>query len=346
MVFIYDRKTIKKQAKKALRVSVPHFMLVVLVYVLLTTGVEYLFDMLSYGGGFFSGVVATFAIILLYLFSMVLAIGFANYALRLTRGESTGISGLFEGFSFTGRSLGVEILTLIFIFLWTLLVFIIASIVTSILMTLAAMAPLVLAVILYVICGLVYVAALILCIFLAIRYDMAPFALVEDPERKSMDCIRRSRTMMKKNQSKLFWLRVSFIGWILLIFLIFVIFDGIGILVMGPSQLADQLNEILSGTDYTVMMTDLDNFVYDIEYQLRWWSVLGEVVALPLILWLTAYMKSAAAVFYNFVSGYDFHQYMNTPVDEIDAPDDYYRSPSDDPQDSGQDGENGPDGDL
>ncbi|MCD8331704.1 MAG: DUF975 family protein [Oscillospiraceae bacterium] len=322
----------KKDAKALLRNSVPHFMLVSLIYVLLTTGVSYVLDMLGYVGGIFTGLLSTFASILLFLFSMVMEVGLCNYALRLSRKESTGIGSLFEGFAFTGRSLAVELLVLIFSFLWALLVSVAAGVLAGVLLVASSLLPFSwgISVLFAVLMFLVYVAAVVLILLLILRYGMAVFALVDDPGQGAMECIRRSKTMMRGNLGKLFWLMLSFIGWGLLIALITGVVQGIGLALLGPEQLMNQAEEIFMMSDTYEMLLALESFVYNLQYQLRWWVILGEILALPLTLWLTVYQQTALARFYNFVSGYDYHHYMyDAPTDSIEPPGGYYHSPSD-----------------
>ena len=47
-------------------------------------------------------------------------------------------------------------------------------------------------------------------------YAMTPFILVEHPEMRAIDAIRKSNTMMKGHKFDLFYLELSFIGWAIL----------------------------------------------------------------------------------------------------------------------------------
>ena len=75
---MYDRVTIKREAKLAMRGSRPHFMLVALVYCLLTTGLGWVVQFLTLGTG---GWLGMFLVILVALFSMVMYLGFCRFAL-------------------------------------------------------------------------------------------------------------------------------------------------------------------------------------------------------------------------------------------------------------------------
>lgn len=67
-------------------------------------------------------------------------------------------------------------------------------------------------------------------IIMAFAYAMTPYILVENPEMKAIDAIRKSRSMMKGHKFDLFYLELSFIGWILLSILTL----GIGLLWLVP----------------------------------------------------------------------------------------------------------------
>ena len=61
-------------------------------------------------------------------------------------------------------------------------------------------------------------------------YAMTPYILEENPELSANDAIDRSRAMMKGHKFDLFWLYLSFIGWLILSLLTL----GIGGLWLGP----------------------------------------------------------------------------------------------------------------
>lgn len=67
-------------------------------------------------------------------------------------------------------------------------------------------------------------------IIMAFAYAMTPYILVDNPEMKAIDAIRKSRSMMKGHKFDFFYLGLSFIGWILLSILTL----GIGLLWLIP----------------------------------------------------------------------------------------------------------------
>lgn len=125
----------------------------------------------------------------------VLSIGFAMaFLLLLRNGDDRLTSNMFE-VSFRGylhKVWGMFLMSL-FIVLWMLL-FIIPGIVKS------------------------------------FSYAMTPYILEENPELSANEAIDRSRAMMRGHKFDLFWLGLSFIGWILLSILTL----GIGLLWLAP----------------------------------------------------------------------------------------------------------------
>lgn len=306
-VSMYNRKAFKQEAKQLMRASTPHFMLVALVYVLLTTGLSYVVTWLT-GSGPLAGILSIFLNILVMLFSIVMAVGFANYALRLSRREPTGMGSLFAAFSFSGRALGVQLLTALYVFLWSLLFIVVFGIVVGVLFALEVSIPLTV-----LITVILYIAVVVLIVAISLRYAMASFALVDAPDDGVMEAIRRSVRMMRGYKGKYFVLELSFIGWELLIALIACVVMGIGFAVSDTSWI---FNVAMDVENNPWMVYDL---IDGITAQMVLWTLLADVLSLPLTLWLAVYRQTAAARFYNYVGGYDYHQYMN--AQQPSAPD-------------------------
>ncbi|MGN0968025.1 MAG: DUF975 family protein [Oscillospiraceae bacterium] len=307
---MYNRKAFKQQARQFMRASVPHFMLVALVYYLLTTGLRTAANWLAGDGTFGVGVLSLFLTILVSLFSIVMGVGFSNYALRLARREGTGVGSLFHAFSFAGRSLGATLLTTLFIFLWTLLIVVGFAVLVGLLTLIAedAFAVFVAAVV------VLYIVMMVLIVAITLRYSMVSFALADDPDAGAMEAIRRSVRMMRGYKGKFFVLELSFIGWELLVGLIAAVIVGVGFAVSGTTWL---FQAIMSAGDD---IWEVYSLVGNLTGQMAVWTLLAELVSLPLNLWLMVYEQTAAARFYNYVSGYDYHQYMNGQAADPGAP--------------------------
>lgn len=194
----------KTSAKASLRNTRPSPVLVTLVYLILTTGINlvitgslvlyvgfdrinylqsqgyFLFEILLASLGSVGRTLYIFINILFRLYSLILAFGYASYTLSVSRNRESGYRMLLDGFGTAGKILLLELIKFIFIFLWSLL---------------------------FVIPGLVA----------AYRYRMAYYILLDDPECGAMEAIRRSKAMMADHKMELFIFDLSFINWFLLI---------------------------------------------------------------------------------------------------------------------------------
>ena len=75
-----------------------------------------------------------------------------------------------------------------------------------------------------------YLLLIIPGIIKCFSYALTPYILVDEPELSALQAIKKSRKMMKGHKFDLFWLFLSFIGWIILCILTF----GLGALWLGP----------------------------------------------------------------------------------------------------------------
>lgn len=130
----------------------------------------------SVGGSGFLGI---FISILASLLSTVLAAGFVLYCMAIRRGERAEYLTLFDGFSFVGKLILLDLITIFFVFLWTLL-FIIPGIIA------------------------------------AYRYSFAQFNLYENPGIGAMEALEMSKRQTLGYKSQLFMLDLSYFGWMLL----------------------------------------------------------------------------------------------------------------------------------
>lgn len=126
----------------------------------------------------YSGLLALLGI-LQTLFSPALNVGMNTYYLMLHKSEQPPFSLLFSRLHVWLRCLGLFILMGIFIFLWSLLL-------------------------------------LVPGIIAAYKYSMAPYLMAEDPGIGAFEAIRRSKEMMDGHKARLFFLQLSFFGWMLL----------------------------------------------------------------------------------------------------------------------------------
>ena len=122
---------------------------------------------------------ATFVNIITMLVSCILGAGYILYAMSVRKGLETPCTVLFDGFTFAGKVILLNIVIYIFTFLWSLL-FIVPGIIA------------------------------------AYRYRFALYNLCENPEMGVMEALNMSKAQTAGFKWQLFVLDLSFIGWSIL----------------------------------------------------------------------------------------------------------------------------------
>ena len=178
MTELIDRKGLKQQVKALLKeaqVTPKAFTALYLGILFLLRAVE-LFTTNSVGESHLLGV---FVGILTALMGYVLGAGFVLYCMEIRRGQRSEFLTLFDGFSFVGKIIALQILTACYVFLWSLL---------------------------FVFPGIVA----------AYRYRFAFYNLYENPGLTVFEALNASKRQTRGYKSQLFTLDLSFIGWNLL----------------------------------------------------------------------------------------------------------------------------------
>ena len=121
--------------------------------------------------------------------------GFSVFFLNLIRGKEIGWESVFDGYkNGEWKRVGITyLLVYIYVILWTLLL---------------------------VVPGVIK----------ALSYSMTPFIMKDDPAISGNAAIEKSMRMMDGHKMELFWLYLSFIGWIFLTIFTF----GIGLVLLEP----------------------------------------------------------------------------------------------------------------
>lgn len=176
MAQLIDRKHLKQEMKELLRsaqVSPRGMTCLYLALVLVLNLAD------SFMGLMNPGLLGTFISILTGLMSMVLASGFVMYCMAIRRGERAEYLTLFDGFSFVGKVILLNIVIYLFTFFWSLL---------------------------FVIPGIIA----------AYRYRFALYNLYENPGIGVMEALNMSKQQTLGYKGQLFMLDLSYIGWLLL----------------------------------------------------------------------------------------------------------------------------------
>lgn len=137
---------------------------------------QYMKDILQYTPSAFTVLVD----ILLSIMSLMISTGIVIFLMRTVRTKDGSFGNLMDGFPVLFRVIGYQIITGLFVFLWSLLL---------------------------VIPGIIAVY----------RYRQGLYILLDHPEMDIFDCISASKEMMDGYKWDLFVLDLSFIGWILMI---------------------------------------------------------------------------------------------------------------------------------
>ena len=175
MAQLIDRKHLKQEMKELLRsaqVSPRGMTCLYLALVLVLNLAD------SFMGLMNPGLLGTFISILTGLMSMVLASGFVMYCMAIRRGERAEYLTLFDGFSFVGKVILLNIVIYLFTFFWSLL---------------------------FVIPGIIA----------AYRYRFALYNLYENPGIGVMEALNMSKQQTLGYKGQLFMLDLSYIGWVL-----------------------------------------------------------------------------------------------------------------------------------
>ena len=121
---------------------------------------------------------AVVLVIALEIMGYMVSVGFVIFSLHVSRDETAEIGNLFDGFGIFFRALWLAILQGLFVFLWSLLLFVPG-------------------------------------IIAAYRYRQALYLLLDHPEKSAWQCLRESGALMRGHKWELFVLDLSFLGWII-----------------------------------------------------------------------------------------------------------------------------------
>lgn len=164
----------------------------------------------SYSYGDYESLIAVLVVVsgilsILALVSIILGgatkYGYAKFLFKLLNKEEVAVSDLFSEYSRIGSGFVMNLLTGIYLVLWTLLFFPVG-------------------------------------IVKSFSYALTPYIMAENPNVGANEAITMSREMMNGNKGKLFFLKLSFIGWTFLLGLL-------AIVLLFPVAVAVVASEVL-----------------------------------------------------------------------------------------------------
>ena len=285
---------LKQAARADVRAASPKAWLMTLVYLALTAGLSYAVGLFASDpvielvGMYQSGLTldralllalqavggtGVFLNLLLLLTGIVFDFGYSQWCLGTVRGGIGEFSDLLGGFALTGRVLLLRVMTLLYCFMWYVVIFVPAGLLVMLAMAFPLFGPL-------LVPG-VFVAALVLYLWRILGYAMAPYCLMDEPDMGVTHALRESRRLMWHQVGRLVLLLLSFLGWHLL-------GAGIGmaaewLLVVAGTAVVHVLG---LGTAGMALVTKVA-------------VTAGVLAAWPLYLWLTPYMTMAQCRFYD-----------------------------------------------
>lgn len=236
-----NRRELKREAKASMARRRPSTYLVVLAYLLIVLVLQFLSMRIRYPGldwqalttlyagsleqqeaillSLLYGGPGTIGMLLFYaieIMSLIVGLGFVSFCLLVSRREEAGFGSLFDGFGIFFRALWLSILRALLLMLWALPALIGAVFAAMYLQGFGDET------FVYLAAGL-NIVGLVLEIIAAYRYSMCFFILLDAPDKGAFQCLRESRDMTRGYKGKLFVLDLSFLGWMLLSAIPFVI---------------------------------------------------------------------------------------------------------------------------
>ena len=177
MAQIVDRRQLKAEMKEMLRTAqvAPKAMIALYMLILLAMNLADAAASLNLADGAGS-IMSTFVSILVSLMSTVLFAGFAQYCMAIRRSERVECLSLFDGFSFAGKLIALDIVSTALIGLWSML-FVIPGIIAS------------------------------------YRYRFAVYNLCENPNLSILEALNMSKEQTRGYKAQLFMLDLSYVGW-------------------------------------------------------------------------------------------------------------------------------------
>lgn len=338
----YDRKALKLESKALIRSVRPKAWVVTLVFVLLAAALPQLIklvcnplgellpqlledmaEMIAYNQEpderwiFYmtsqivgKSMMIVFLSVLFSLFAMVMNYGYKCYALRVFVRQQAGVSSIFTGFPLAGKVIGTEIMVGIFTFLWTLPIQLGGSLALA-LGEMFFVRFLGLGMVNELFRFLVMVAVAVLDLLVSIRYCLAPYFVMSDPDKGVFEAITASRQTMSGHYGKKLVLDLSFLGWGALVMLIIYAVCFVGIVMVLFTAGAPWLLEMEELSHYVMteqeaayyILYSLADLIRDVMFPMGVVLGVAWLAALPLNLWLTGYQTVAEAGFFLTVTG-------------------------------------------
>lgn len=287
----FDRPRIKEMAKSIVHEAQPRPWKVFLIYYLILAAVSVVATLgvalpalLSSRVGAASVSAVSFPLatllfqVLLALFNALMQMGARAYCLKLWRREPGSFHDLFQGFRMPGKTLALFGLEFLFTLLWTLPGMVVFTLLSG-LVSAFTYDPVILTIFLFI--G--YIGFFAYLLNRILRYALAFYLLLDHSDWTARQALRESKTLMVGHRWTYFVLQLSFLGWGLLVLVIFYAITVISMMAGGASLL---LYRNPSAYICLILLALLLSFL----------------ASAPLSLWLQAYWGSSIAGFYDWAA--------------------------------------------
>lgn len=285
-------RALKREARLSMHRASPNACLMTFVYLLLTSGLSLVVglvtaDPLMETLSLFAegvdlgralmlavsrvGAVGLFLNILMLIYNVVMDFSYSQWCLGTTRGGVGEFADLMSGFSMVGRIILLRIATLMYCLMWYVVILMPATMAIVFAALATQMGLLVIL--------LMFLAAMALYFICILRYSMATYCLMDEPDKGVFHALRSSLRLMRGRCVELFVILLSFAGWFLLSSLI----SGVGV------QIAAGVYALIGmgGTPELNMIADIII------------TVVLALVSLPLSVWLTPYIAMTKCKYYD-----------------------------------------------
>ncbi len=267
------------------------------------------------------GVTAVFSLgvsIVVTMFRVVMCYGYYGYALEVYRREPyAGVGSLFKSIPRLGGAVGSAFLVGLFSLLWGLLIYGVAVVITVVIAVFTDGGGRVGT---FVGLFILFFAASLLHTLVTYRYCLTPYFVMDNKDMPVTHAITASVQTMRGNIWKRFVLRLSFLGWELLLtlFILLLFLAGISVVMLVSSgsllsilSMADRVGRIGPAAVESLAMALLG-----VAVPLLVVFIVATLAQLPFRLWLTAYENVTFAGFYHGLAG----EKMKEPVPAAVAP--------------------------
>ncbi|MCY6369860.1 DUF975 family protein [Clostridium ganghwense] len=168
-----------------------------------------------------AGILSRIGFLVNLLIGGCIAYGIYRFFLNLITNNNPKIENLFLGFKFFGKNFLIQLIIIIFTFLWTIVVYIPAAILIAIVIIISGLnpmhysytSPISFSIVTGLLVAVILITSFIIIYIITARYAMSFFIFNDNPEFDVMQCIKLSKKMMDGYKIRYFLLNLSFVGW-------------------------------------------------------------------------------------------------------------------------------------